>query len=239
MAEPAPPIESSLVGIELALVAGGLLVGLLSGLLVSGTHIPASERSVFRAVNDLPDFLYRPVWVVMQLGNSLAIAGAAAVAIAFRRFRLATGLAVAGVTVYVLAELGKAIADRQRPAELLAHVHLRGAPATGNGYPSGHAAVAFALAVIAWLWFGPRIRWAFFVAAVFVCFGRVYVGAHLPLDVVGGAALGVASGAIVGLVMRMRHHGHAYRRAIAREREGRKNRPRKTAGGAASGFVAS
>ena len=45
--------------------------------------------------------------------------------------------------------------------------------------------------------------------------------------------------AIVGLVMRMRHHGHAYRRAIAREREGRKNRPRKTAGGAASGFVAS
>ena len=199
------------------LVAGLAVLG-AGMLLVRASKVSGFEASIFRAVNDLPDLLYRPVWVVMQLGNSLAIVGAAAVAIAFRRFRLAMGLAVAGVSVYLLAELGKAIVDRQRPAELLAHVHLRGAPATGNGYPSGHAAVAFALGVIAWLWFGPRVRWAFFVAALIVCFGRVYVGAHLPLDVVGGAALGVASGAIVGLVMRMRNHGHAYRRAIARKR---------------------
>jgi undecaprenyl-diphosphatase len=213
------PVGTSLVGVELGLLVGGLLVALLSGLPVSGRHVPLWERSIFRSVNDLPGALYPPVWVVMQLGNSLAIAGAAVVALAFRRFRLAVGLAVAGVSVYLLALLAKAIVDRPRPAELLAHVHVRGAPATGNGYPSGHAAVAFALAVIAWLWFGPRVRWAFFVAAVIVCFGRVYVGAHLPLDVVGGAALGVASGAIVGLVMRMRHHGHAYRRAVGRRRE--------------------
>jgi undecaprenyl-diphosphatase len=213
------PAGRSLVGIELALLIGGLLVALLSGLPVSGSHVPGWERSVFRAVNDLPDVLYRPVWVVMQLGNSLAIAGAAVVALVLRRFRLAIGLGVAGASVYFLAILMKAIVDRPRPAQLLAHVHVRGAPATGNGYPSGHAAVAFALAMVAWLWFGPRVRWAFFVAAAIVCFGRVYVGAHLPLDVVGGAALGVSSGAIVGLVMRMRHHGHAYRRALARSRD--------------------
>jgi undecaprenyl-diphosphatase len=86
---------------------------------------------------------------------------------------------------------------------------VHGAVATGNGYPSGHAAVAFALATIAWLWFGPRsrIRWVLLGVAVVVCFGRVYVGAHFPLDVVGGAALGVLSAALFGLVLSVRHHG--------------------------------
>jgi membrane-associated phospholipid phosphatase len=36
--------------------------------------------------------------------------------------------------------------------------------------------------------------------AVFVCVARVYVGAHLPLDVVGGAALGLAAGTGVRLL---------------------------------------
>jgi undecaprenyl-diphosphatase len=208
----------SLVGIELVLLIAALLVGFASWWPVSGRQVPGWERSVFRTINDLPGFLYGTVWVVMQLGSGLAIAGAAMVALVFRRFRLAGTVAIAAGAANLLSLAGKAIVNRPRPAGVLAHVHVRGAPATGNGYPSGHAAVAFALATIAWLWFGPRVRWAFFVAAVIVCFGRVYVGAHFPLDVVGGAALGVASGAIVGLATGMRHHGHAYRRAGARRR---------------------
>ena len=42
-------------------------------------------------------------------------------------------------------------------------------------------------------------RWIVVGAAGFVCLARMYVGAHLPLDVVGGAALGVAVGAIARL----------------------------------------
>jgi undecaprenyl-diphosphatase len=37
--------------------------------------------------------------------------------------------------------------------------------------------------------------------AVVVVFGRLYVGAHLPLDVVGGAALGVVSASVVVLTV--------------------------------------
>ena len=33
-----------------------------------------------------------------------------------------------------------------------------------------------------------------------VPFGRMYVGAHLPLDLVGGSALGLALGSTVNLV---------------------------------------
>jgi membrane-associated phospholipid phosphatase len=37
-----------------------------------------------------------------------------------------------------------------------------------------------------------------------VLFGRIYVGAHLPLDVIGGAALGAIAGSIVNLIVRPR-----------------------------------
>lgn len=212
MAEPdTGAADRSLFGAELALLLTGIVLLVVAALAASGGDVASWERSVFRAINDLPGFLYPPIWVVMQFGSFWAIVALGLVALAFRRFRLAMGLAIAGASVYLLAALLKVIVDRPRPAALLTDVHLRGAVPTGNGFPSGHASVSCALAMIAWLWFGPRLRWTFIVAAVVVCFARVYVGAHLPLDVVGGAALGVASGALVGLVLRVRHHGRQHR----------------------------
>jgi membrane-associated phospholipid phosphatase len=204
---------SSLIRTEVTLLGVGLVLLVLSALAVADENVPDFERIIFRAVNGLPGLFYWPVGLVMQLGNGLAIAAVAIVALGSRRFRLAVGLGIAGLLVYGLAIVVKWLVHRPRPGALLADVHLRGAHAAGNGYPSGHAAVAFALAVIAWLWFGPRLRWAFLAAAVAVCVGRVYVGAHLPLDVVGGAAMGVISGAFVGLVLHVRRHGHEDRRA--------------------------
>lgn len=201
----------SLFRAEMRLLLAGVAVIVVTALAASGGDVAPWERSVFRAINDLPDFLYPPVWVVMQFGSFWAILVLGAGALAFRRFRLATGLAIAGVSVYLLAAELKVIVERARPAALLRDVHIRGVVPTGNGFPSGHASVACALAVIAWLWFGPRLRWTFIAAAVVVCFARVYVGAHLPLDVIGGAGLGVASGALVGLLLKVRHHGHADR----------------------------
>jgi len=207
--------DRSLFGAELALLLAGLALLLVTALVASGGDVASWERTIFRAINDLPDFLYPPVWVVMQFGSFWAIVVVGVAALAFRRFRLAIGLAIAGVSVYLLAEVLKAIVDRPRPAALLSDVHIRGAVPTGNGFPSGHASVACALAVIAWLWFGPRLRWTFIAAAVVVCFARVYVGAHLPLDVIGGAGLGVASAAFVGLVLKVRHHGQLHRRRVS------------------------
>ena len=185
----------------LALLVGAIAVGVLSWIPVSGRQLPGWERAIFRFVNDLPSVIYRPVWLVMQLGSGLAIPVVAGVALVFRRVRLAVGLAIGGEAANVLASVFKSVVGRGRPSALLTHVHVRGGLVAGNGYPSGHTAVAFALATIVALCVSSRWRWVFVAAAAIVGFARVYVGVHLPLDVVGGAALGTTGGAIVGLVV--------------------------------------
>jgi glycosyltransferase 2 family protein len=66
---------------------------------------------------------------------------------------------------------------------------------------SGHAAVAVALATIVSPYLSRRWRRVAWTVAFLTCASRVYVGAHLPLDVVGGAALGYAAGALVHLLL--------------------------------------
>jgi hypothetical protein len=60
--------------------------------------------------------------------------------------------------------------------------------------------VAVALATVASPFLGRRARRVAWTLAGLVCAARIYVGSHLPLDVVGGAALGWAAGALVLLV---------------------------------------
>jgi membrane-associated phospholipid phosphatase len=178
-------------------------LGLLAQRAQVGTVGPFEER-VFRLVNDLPDVLERPVWVIMQGGSLAAVAVAAAVA-GRRRPETAARLAVAGTASWASAKVIKRLVRRGRPAEHLSGVTVRGARQSGQGFPSGHAAVAATLAVIgSSVLAAPQARLAW-ALAILVGGARQYVGAHLPLDVVGGAALGVASGAIANLATGEKH----------------------------------
>jgi predicted Ser/Thr protein kinase len=91
--------------------------------------------------------------------------------------------------------------QRGRPQTLLEEVNILGEPARGLGYVSGHSAVAVALATVASPYLGRRARRVAWVLAGCVCLARMYVGSHLPYDVVGGAALGWAAGSLVLLVL--------------------------------------
>jgi undecaprenyl-diphosphatase len=185
---------------DATLVAVGLLVLVLAGMGAAGGQVSGAEAAVFRVLNGTTVLPFVVVWPLMQLGNFAAVPAAALVAAAFRRWRLAVELLVAGAGVYVLAKVVKRIVVRGRPDSLLTDVIVRGTPARGLGFVSGHAAVVTALLVVAWPWLNRPARIVCAVLAAFVCLARVYVSAHLPLDVVGGAALGLAVAGVVRLV---------------------------------------
>ena len=164
-------------------------------------RVSAAEARAFRAVNGLPDALYPPAWVVMQLGAFGAVPAAAAAAWRAGDGELAARLLVGGTGAWAAAKLVKQVVRRPRPADQLPGIRGRGRDAAGLGYLSGHAAVAVALGAAALPRLGPAARALTLTAIPLVGLTRVYVGAHLPLDIAGGAALGLAADAAAGLAV--------------------------------------
>jgi membrane-associated phospholipid phosphatase len=198
-----------------ALRSLGVALGALAVTTISAIprDVSAVEEALFDAVNGLPDALEWPLWVVMQLGAALAIPVVAAVAfLGWRRLRPAVDLALAGTAAWLLARGMKDLLERGRPSSFFDDVNLRGSLGTGNdlglGFPSGHVAVAFALAIVTFPYLSLPWRVVVVVLAATVATARLYFGAHFPLDALGGAALGVAIAACVHLAMDLVTHHH-------------------------------
>ena len=200
---PSKRLPSGLVGNVLNVVVSTTLLVLI-GLHVDGNVATEAERFVFRLINGLPSFLYRPVWVVMQLGNLIVVPVVAVIALVLRRYRLAIASLLVGAGKWYFSLLLKDTFFRQRPASVLSDVIVRDVPTAGQAFVSGHAVIVVGLAVILQPYVGRRWRIVIWVAAAFVCAARVYVGAHLPLDVVGGACAGWAIGSAANLLTNVR-----------------------------------
>jgi membrane-associated phospholipid phosphatase len=189
----------------LGLGAGTLLLTLPA--VASGT-VGRWEERVFRAVNDLPEVLVwglRPAQWFGVLGVPLLVA---AVATAYRKPRLAVGLVLlVPLKLAVEHQVLKATVERRRPGALLDDVTARGVPLDGLAFPSGHAIIAFGVVVLVGPHLRRRWRTAVLALAVLSSVSRVYLGAHAPLDLVGGAAAGVVMGAALSLTLDARTGG--------------------------------
>ena len=198
----APPAESSTFRAKAVGLAALCLVLLaISGNVVDGDNLPAWELSMFRSLNDLPDFLYRPLWPLMQLGNFLVVPAAVIVLLILRRWLLAAGAVVIGLGKMYGGQVIKDLYVRHRPAALLDGVSARDDTGLGQAFVSGHVVVVVALATLVHPYLGKRGRIVVWTLAAFVVFGRIYVGAHFPLDSVGGAAFGCAMGCLIHAVI--------------------------------------
>jgi len=177
-----------------------VFVVLLCSMLADGESVSAAEEDVFRAIQDLPDFLKPIFWPMMQFGNLVMAFVAAIAAIAFKRWRLSSGFLLLAAGKLYFARLIKENVTRHRPNEILDNVVLRDSFGGGLAFVSGHAIIAFGIATLVHPYLHRPWRIAVWTLAALACIGRVYVGAHLPLDVVGGAAAGIALGFLIGLI---------------------------------------
>jgi membrane-associated phospholipid phosphatase len=186
---------------DLIVLVASLAVFAVCAVLVADGRVGPAERAVFHAINGLPDWLYGPMLLFQYLGV-LAIPLVVAVgALAFRRWRLAAALVLVVPLKLATERVAKLLVERERPGATVADAILRGVPSAGLSFTSGHAIITFAIAGLLVLVL-PR-RWGIvaFVLATCNAVARVYLGAHNPLDVVGGAAIGLAIAAVLDLVL--------------------------------------
>lgn len=128
----------------------------------------------------------------------------AIVLIALRRLGLSAllSLLLALLLASVVTDhLIKPAVNRQRPFTHASPVDVIGGRPHDASFPSGHTSNAFAGAyVLSVVAAEPALVW--WTLAVAIAYSRVYLGVHYPVDVLGGALVGLACGALVIAVRR-------------------------------------
>ncbi len=202
--------SGSRVALLTALRAHWTLVGLLilfalivlSMVWAAGQRLDTEIFLFFNLRGYHTKWLDRAMWLATQLGNIVTAFTAAFLFFLLNYRDLAVGITLGTITLWLLVETVKALADRARPFRVLEGARIIGWRERGRSFPSGHTAQTFFLVTLLCVRFQPGI-WgavALYGVAALVGYTRMYVGAHYPRDVVGGAALGSVWGVLLTLV---------------------------------------
>jgi membrane-associated phospholipid phosphatase len=149
-----------------------------------------------------PQWLDRLMWLTTQLGNLLAAFLAATLLFILDYRRMAFEVVFGTLTLWLLVETIKALADRERPFHTLEKTRVIGWKEIGHSFPSGHTTQIFFLATLFIHRFqlGLGIAISLYAIAAVVGFTRIYVGAHYPRDVVAGVVLGSVWGILAMVI---------------------------------------
>ncbi len=198
------------LGLEFTTLLALFVVGTFTFFFVGGIVSEPGTPHIDNLAADLAkkltmDAAVQVAKVVTYLGSLTVIIPVALATVAWalmRRRWIDAATLVAGVTLSIICvQIAKAAYDRGRPAGGLVDVNYA-------AYPSGHTAYSVALVACATVLVRAGAGWAVRFAAVAVACAlvvvvgatRVYLRVHYLTDVVGGAALGVAIWALVGLI---------------------------------------
>ncbi len=160
----------------------------------------AVDYRVYHAINQ---FVYHHAWLGRELSalEKWAVPVIAVATFALwllarpggtRKWKLACACALGSAALALLINqaIGK-VWHRQRPFAAHPAAHVWGSRSHDPSFPSDHASAAFAIAFAVFL-FDRLVGSVFLAAAVVIGAGRVFIGAHYPLDVLAGSLVGLA-----------------------------------------------
>ena len=111
--------------------------------------------------------------------------------------RLTVRFIAAIVVLAILVMSIKFTIRRSRPEGDWGNIYRKTDP---HSFPSGHAARATLIAILALLWCPIAIGLALTLWALLVSLARIAMGVHYPSDILAGALLGLTFGAVVYLI---------------------------------------
>ncbi|MEO8104820.1 MAG: phosphatase PAP2 family protein [Candidatus Saccharibacteria bacterium] len=184
----------------------GLVIGILlliPTLLIARQHqLDGLQARIFYDFNNLSDGFKLPALLFTEgLGSGYPIALCVLIPLLFKRYRLAWRFFVSAAATGVAMEIVKIIAKEPRPIALLhGRIHERAVETGLNSFPSGHQAIATALALTLWFILPKKWRWLAIVWIVAIGISRIYLGVHTLNDVIGGLAIGLAVVCVIRLL---------------------------------------
>lgn len=159
------------------------------------------ERLLFYAVYNVPEILRLPTYILTQLGSVGALAMAVVVAFVCGRKKMSVMLLISGVLATLAASATKMLVARPRPAGVLPDVMVHFDYVDGFGFPSGHTAIATAVALTLMPFVKKQYQVLLWILIIGVALSRMILGAHVPLDLIGGFCIGVIAATVTRVVI--------------------------------------
>jgi undecaprenyl-diphosphatase len=177
------------------------MIGLAAAIADSSSN--SLDYSVFRAINGLAGRSSALDAVMIASAKYLPIVFALALVALWLSWRPRNqrGAFLAGASALIALGLGQIVGKAlPRPRPYLSHaVHQLIPPSLDTSFPSDHAILGFAIAVMVWR-YNRRAGGVLLVLATLMAIARVFVGAHYPGDVLGGAVLGALTSVVLAVL---------------------------------------
>lgn len=176
-------------------------LSLVTTLLAAGFALAFGHQGGFLAAQTVSRHLPPRWWESLTALGDVRVLFALFLPFCWRYPRLFWGLVLASLFAGLACRGIKFALPMPRPAAVLpqTQVVVIGQRLLNHSMPAGHAATAFAFAGVLAACVSRRLAGAALLLAAGVAFSRIAVGAHWPLDVLAGAALGLLA---AGLALR-------------------------------------